>query len=104
MNLQCGFIKALGMGGDKMKVYDDRQDGYGRDMFVFSGVKNIDEVYLWLQQNYPGYKFGMVFDCTHDEFQEPDRKFYVYFLDELTEEVMAYSDFVRINQRTWIKK
>ena len=51
-----------------MKVYDDRQDGYGRDMFVFSGVKNIDEVYLWLQQNYPGYKFGMVFDCTHDEF------------------------------------
>ena len=87
-----------------MKVFEDKTDRYGRDMFVFSGVKNIDEVYTWLQQHYSGYKFGMVFDCTVDEFQEPDRKFYVYFLDELTEEVMAYSDFIRADEKTWKSK
>ena len=87
-----------------MKVLEDETDGYGRSMFVFSGVKNIDEVYTWLQQHYSGYKFGMVFDCTGDEFQEPDRKFYVYFLDELTEEVMAYSDFIKVDKKTWKSK
>ena len=87
-----------------MKVLEDETDRYGRSMFVFSGVKNIDEVYTWLQQHYSGYKFGMVFDCTRDELQEPDRKFYVYFLDELTEEVMAYSDFVKVDNKTWKSK
>jgi hypothetical protein len=87
-----------------MKVLEDETDRYGRSMFVFSGVKNIDEVYTWLQQHYSGYKFGMVFDCTRDELQEPDRKFYVYFLDELTEEVMAYSDFIRVDKKTWKSK
>ena len=87
-----------------MKVLEDETDRYGRSMFVFSGVKNIDEVYTWLQQHYSGYKFGMVFDCTRDELQEPDRKFYVYFLDELTEEVMAYSDFIKIDKKTWKSK
>ena len=87
-----------------MKVLEDETDRYGRSMFVFSGVKNIDEVYTWLQQHYSGYKFGMVFDCTRDELQEPDRKFYVYFLDELTEEVMAYSNFIRVDKKTWKSK
>ena len=87
-----------------MKVLEDETDRYGRSMFVFSGVKNIDEVYTWLQQHYSGYKFGMVFDCTRDELQEPDRKFYVYFLDELTDEVMAYSDFVKVDKKTWKSK
>lgn len=87
-----------------MKVFEDKTDRYGRSMFVFSGVKNIDEVYTWLQQHYSGYKFGMVFDCTRDELQEPDRKFYVYFLDELTEEVMAYSDFIKVDKKTWKSK
>ena len=87
-----------------MKVLEDETDRYGRSMFVFSGVKNIDEVYTWLQQHYSGYKFGMVFNCTRDELQEPDRKFYVYFLDELTEEVMAYSDFVKVDKKTWKSK
>ena len=87
-----------------MKVLEDETDRYGRSMFVFSGVKNIDEVYTWLQQHYSGYKFGMVFDCTRDELQEPDRKFYVYFLDELTEEIMAYSDFIRVDKKTWKSK
>ena len=87
-----------------MKVLEDETDRYGRSMFVFSGVKNIDEVYTWLQQHYSGYKFGMVFDYTRDELQEPDRKFYVYFLDELTEEVMAYSNFIRVDKKTWKSK
>ena len=86
-----------------MKVVEE-EDRYGRSLLIFSGVKSIDEVYFWLQTHYSGYKFGMVFDCTRDELQEPDRKFYVYFLDELTEEVMAYSDFIKVDKKTWKSK
>ena len=87
-----------------MKVVEEEEDRYGRSLLIFSGVKSIDEVYFWLQTHYSGYKFGMVFDCTRDELQEPDRKFYVYFLDELTEEVMAYSDFIKVDKKTWKSK
>lgn len=84
-----------------MKVVEDQEDRYGRGLLVFSGVKSIDEVYYWLQTHYSGYKFGMTFDCTKDEYQEPDRKFYVYFLDELLDEVMEYCDIKKVDNKTW---
>lgn len=58
-----------------MKVIegDECQDKYGRGYIVFTGVKNLYEVYDWLYQHYWGYKFGIVFDCTKD-CPEPDKK------------------------------
>lgn len=78
-----------------MTVNETCEDRYGRGIIVFSGVRSIDEVYLWLHKHYQGYKFGMVFDCMPEELLPPDRKFYVYFLDELAEEVMSYCDYYR---------
>lgn len=87
-----------------MKVNTDCTDRFGRSYMTFSGAKSIDEVYLWLQMHYDGYKFGIVFDCTTSELQEPDKNFYVYFLDELTEEVMQYSDFYKVDRDTYKRR
>ena len=88
-----------------MKVKDNGRDGYGRDCFVFSGYRSIDDVYEWLYQNgYSGYKFGAVIDCMPDEMHEPDRKLYVYFLDELMEEVAYYCDFIKVDNKTYKRR
>ena len=86
-----------------MTVKEDNTDRVGRTYMIFSGVRCIDEVYLWLNQHYSGYKFGIVFDCTKDEFEPPDKKVYVYFLDELMDEVMSYCDYRKIDSKTYRK-
>lgn len=87
-----------------MTVIEDQEDRYGRSLLIFSGVKSIDEVYFWLQQHYDGYKFGIVFDCTKDELQKPDRKVYVNWLDELADEVMHYCDYEKTDKHTYKKR
>lgn len=88
-----------------MKVTENLIDRFGRDYTAFSGYKSIDDVYQWLYLNgYSGYKFGIVIDCTPEEMHDPDRKLYVYFLDELTEEVMHYSDFYKADKDTYKKR
>lgn len=88
-----------------MKVNTDCTDRFGRSYMTFSGYKSIDDVYLWLNMNgYSGYKFGIVLDCTFDEMHESDKNLYVYFLDELTEEVMNYSDFVKVDRDTYKRR
>lgn len=87
-----------------MTVIEDQEDRYGRGLLIFSGVKSIDEVYFWLQQHYSGYKFGIVFDCTKEEYQEPDRKIYVNWLDELADEVMHYCDYEKTDKNTYKKR
>ena len=88
-----------------MKVTENCIDRIGRSYLVFSGYKSIDDVYQWLNMNgYNGYKFGIVLDCTPEEMHEPDKKLYVYFLDELMEEVACYSDFYKVDYNKYIKK
>lgn len=88
-----------------MTVKEDQTDGYGRSgIIVFSGAKSVDEVYQWLHKHYQGYKFGMVFDCMPEELRAPDRNYYVYFLDELADEVMSYCDFYKKDKDTYKSK
>lgn len=87
-----------------VKEGDEYQDRYGRYYMTFRGYKSIADVYLWLQMHYSGYKFGILFDCTKDEIEEPDNTIYVYFLDELMEEVMHYSDFVKVDRDTYKRR
>lgn len=88
-----------------MKVTENCVDRFGREYFVFSGYRSIDEVYMWLNLNgYSGYKFGIILDCTPEELPEPDKKLYVYFLDELMEEVAAYSGFNRTDKSTYKRR
>lgn len=72
-----------------MKVDDTQTDRHGRTMIVFSGVRKFSEVYDWLFDHYNGYKFGIVLDCSQSERAEPDNNIYVYFLDEMAEEIMV---------------
>lgn len=88
-----------------MKVTENCLDRLGRTYTLFSGYRSIDDVYLWLNlHGYSGYKFGIVLDCTKEEMHEPDKRLYVYFLDELTEEVMHYSDFVKVDRDTYKRR
>ena len=76
-----------------MIVITDVNDRYGRCPLIFSGAKNLKEIHAYLWKNYFGYKFAIVFDETKDEFEELDSKIYVYFLDEIAEELAVYANY-----------
>lgn len=58
--------------------------------------QNIQE---WLYRNYEGYKFTIIFDCTKDEWEEPDKETPVYFLDSILDEVINYCGADAIRKR-----
>ena len=76
-----------------MKVITDNIDRHGRCPLIFSGAKNLKEIHEYLWKNYYGYKFAILFDETKDEYEEYDSKIYVYFLDEVAEELAEYGDY-----------
>jgi len=55
----------------------------------------------WLFNHYQGYKFMVMFDCTKDEFEEPDKETPVYFLDTVLEEILEYAGVDKIKE--WIQ-
>lgn len=75
-----------------MKVIEETQDRFGRYPIIFKG-KNVklEDIHDWLFSHYQGYKFAIVIDETVDEYEEQFTKsVYVYFLDEIKEELEAY--------------
>lgn len=75
-----------------MKVIQDVADRFGRYPIIFKG-KNVklEDIHNWLFSHFQGYKFAIVIDETIDEFEEQFTKLvYVYFLDEIKEELDAY--------------
>lgn len=75
-----------------MKVIQDVTDRFGRCPIIFKG-KNVklEDIHNWLFSHFQGYKFAIVIDETIDEFEEQFTKLvYVYFLDEIKEELDAY--------------
>lgn len=75
-----------------MKVIEETQDRFGRHPIIFKG-KNVklEDIHNWLFSHFQGYKFAIVIDETIDEFEEQFTKLvYVYFLDEIKEELDAY--------------
>ena len=88
-------------GETNMTVNENCEDQYGRSLIVFSGVRKFSEVYDWLFAHYSGYKFGIVLDCSREEFPEQDNKIYVNFLDELHDEVAMEAGYVRFDKVTY---
>lgn len=82
-----------------MKVNTEYQDRYGRYPMHVTGMKNLKELHEYLFNNYQGFKFAIVFDETHDEFEELEPGILVYFLDEIAEEVAAYADCEIVKRR-----
>ena len=56
----------------------------------------------WLYYRYQGYKFAIVFDCTKDEFEEPEKETPVYFLDTVLDELLEYAGVESIKE--WLKR
>ena len=77
----------------KMKVVEALIDKYGRNYIKFTGVKRLQEIQDWLFDHYQGYKFAMVFDCYPDECQEIGNEYWVYYFDDLAEELLIYSGY-----------
>lgn len=75
-----------------MKVIQDVTDRFGRYPIIFKGRNiKLEDIHQWLFEHYQGYKFAIVIDETVDEFEEQFTKLvYVYFLDEIREELEAY--------------
>ncbi len=75
-----------------MIVEEEKEDCYGRyPVCRVSGKdKDIGNLYKWLFNNYQGYKFAVMIDCTKDEYEDPEESEPVYFLDTVVEEVIDY--------------
>ena len=76
----------------KIKLGTDTPDYAGRyPEITCSPSATLKEIwsYLWEHNGGEGYKFGMVFDCSKDEYEDIE-EFNVFYLDELDEEVKAY--------------
>ena len=75
-----------------MKVIQDVADRFGKSPIIFKGRNiKLEDIHQWLFEHYQGYKFAIVIDETVDEYEEQFTKsVYVYFLDEIKEELEAY--------------
>lgn len=76
-----------------MKVIEsDTTDRYGKYPIIFPKSATAAQIYDWLYDHYggEGYKFAIVIDVSHDMREDPGPT-YVYFLDEIEDELKAYS-------------
>ena len=70
-----------------MKVIEDVQDKYGNYCIIFKST-NLRLIYDYSGN---GFKFAIVIDLSIDyDYEEPTETL-VYFLDEITEEVLDYA-------------
>lgn len=79
-------------GACAVKVIEDVQDKYGNYCIIFKST-NLKLIYEWLHTHYSGngFKFAIVIDLSIDyDYEEPTETL-VYFLDEITEEVLDYA-------------
>lgn len=75
-----------------VKVIEDVKDKYGNYCIIFKST-NLRLIYEWLHTHYSGngFKFAIVIDLSIDyDYEEPTETL-VYFLDEITEEVLDYA-------------
>ena len=69
----------------------DEEDRSGACPILFPKSATMADIHEWLWMNYQGYKFGIVFDETKDEYESMTEA-RVYFLDGLKKEVDTYFD------------
>lgn len=74
-----------------MKVDMEAKDRFGRFCYKFdtTDIRKIHE-WLWRNQGGEGYKFAIVLDVALDVDFVPEKCTYVYFLDEIEDELRAY--------------
>ncbi len=87
-----------------MKVYEDeKKDRFGiyPALWIEGRGANPQKIYeeLWERYGGQGYKFAIVFDCSKDEWEDPEKKTPVYFLDTILEEIISYRGLEEVRRR-----
>lgn len=87
-----------------MRVYEDeKKDRFGNypSLWVRGKDANPQKIYEELSNRYggQGYKFAIVFDCSKDEWEEPEKETPVYFLDTILEEIISYCGLEEVRRR-----
>ena len=82
-----------------MKVIEDTQDKYGNYCIIFKST-NLKQINEWLYNRYGGngFKFAIVIDVSTDGDYEVLPETYVYFLDEITEELLDYAGLKAVKE------
>lgn len=79
--------------GEEMRVIDDgKTDKFGKYPIKFKGYKNVEEIWEYLKRNYDGHIFCIMLNTVKDGY-DGDEYAYVYFVDDVIDEIAAYSDY-----------
>ena len=54
---------------------------------------------LWERYGGQGYKFAIVFDCSKDKWEDPEKETPVYFLDTILDEMINYCGLEEVRRR-----
>ena len=87
-----------------MKVYEDENaDRYGNypALRIKGKDANPQKIYeeLWNRYGGQGYNFAIVFDCSKEEFEDPEKETPIYFLDAILEEMINYCGVEEVRRR-----
>lgn len=86
-----------------MKVFEDEKtDRFGNYPIWISGKDaNPQKIYEELYSRYggQGFKFAIIFDCSKEEWEEPEKETPVYFLDTVLDELISYCGIEEVRRR-----
>ena len=74
-----------------MKEVKSEYDRHGKPCLVF-GATDLKKIHDWLWEHYHGCKFIVILDEYHDEYEDFGRKTYVYFGDDVLDEIADFYD------------
>lgn len=82
---------------------DEKADRFGNYPVLRIKGKdaNPQKIYeeLWGRHGGQGYKFAIVFDCSKDEWEDPEKETPVYFLDTILDEIINYCGLEEVRRR-----
>lgn len=83
-------------------IEEEREDRYGNYPIWIKGSDATPQkiqTELFGRYGGQGYKFAIIFDCTKDEWEEPEKETPVYFLDEILDELIQYCGLEELRRR-----
>ena len=81
---------------------DEKTDRFGNYPIWIKGKDaNPQKIHEELYRRYggQGYKFAIVFDCSADEWENPEKETPVYFLDTILDELIFYCGPEEVRRR-----
>ena len=86
-----------------MQIFEDEKtDRFGNYPIWIKGKDaNPQKIHEELYRRYggQGFKFAIVFDCSADEWEDPEKETPVYFLDTILDEIISYCGLEEVRRR-----